>query len=133
MASLTDIFTPSFFIFLGILILVAALIVVFFESRMREQNHKIASMLNLVTCLADEINVIKIHQLTQSGVPNQMNNTNLNEIQSACPPVVPKIKSCIHAREDLIIGTGQVTVCDLTPRSAMERPVVNRWEPIVDH
>lgn len=58
---------------------------------------------------------------------------NLNEIQSACPPVVPKIKSCIHAREDLIIGTGQVTVCDLTPRSAMERPVVNRWEPIVDH
>ena len=48
MAILTDLFNPSFFMFLGILILVIALLVVYFESKMREQNHKIASMLSLV-------------------------------------------------------------------------------------
>jgi len=61
MPSLVDIFNPSFFIFLGILVLVAALLVVYFESKMREQNHKMASMLNLITCMADEMNVIKLH------------------------------------------------------------------------
>jgi len=61
MASLVDIFNPSFFMFLGILVLVAALLVVYFESKMREQNHKMASMLNLITCMADEMNAIKLH------------------------------------------------------------------------
>jgi len=59
MASFIDIFNPSFFIFLGILVLVSALIVVYFESKMREQNHKIASMLQLVSCVADEMSTIK--------------------------------------------------------------------------
>ena len=59
MPSLIDIFNPSFFMFLGILVLVVALMVVYFESKMREQNHKISSMLNLVTFMADEINTIK--------------------------------------------------------------------------
>jgi hypothetical protein len=61
MASLVDIFNPSFFMFLGILVLVVALLVVYFETKMREQNHKMASMLNLITCMADEMNLIKIH------------------------------------------------------------------------
>jgi hypothetical protein len=61
MPSLVDIFNPSFFMFLGILVLVAALLVVYFESKMREQNHKMTSMLALITCVADEMNSIKIH------------------------------------------------------------------------
>jgi hypothetical protein len=67
MASLVDIFNPSFFMFLGILVLVAALLVVYFESKMREQNHKMASMLNLITCMADETNAIKIHLSQQTA------------------------------------------------------------------
>jgi hypothetical protein len=59
MPSLVDIFNPSFFMFLGIMVLVAALLVVYFESKMREQNHKMTSMLNLITCMAEEMNVIK--------------------------------------------------------------------------
>ena len=60
MASLVDLFSPTFLMFLGILLLVVALIVVYFESRMREQNHKIASMLSLVSTLAEDVNGIKI-------------------------------------------------------------------------
>jgi cobalamin biosynthesis protein CobT len=60
MASLADLFNPTFLIFLGILVLVAALIVVYFESKVRDQNHKIASMLSLVSTLAEDMNGIKL-------------------------------------------------------------------------
>ena len=67
MPSLVDIFNPSFFMFLGILVLVAALLVVYFESKNREQNHKMTSMLNLITCMADEMNAIKVHLTLQTA------------------------------------------------------------------
>ena len=69
MPSLTDLFNPTFLIFLGILMLVAASIVVYFESRMREQNHKIASMLSLVSSLAEELNGVKfgLNHLSMRG------------------------------------------------------------------
>jgi hypothetical protein len=45
--------------FLGILLLVVALLVVYFENKMRDQNHKIASMLSLVSTLAEDMNGVK--------------------------------------------------------------------------
>ena len=60
MASLADLFNPSFFIILGIVALLIALVVVYFESKMREQNHKIASMLSLVSTLAEDMNGVKM-------------------------------------------------------------------------
>ena len=57
---------------------------------------------------------------------------NINEMNTACPAVYPKTKSCVHTREDSTLGTGQSTVCELAPRNATERPVVSRWEAIVD-
>ena len=71
MPSLTDLFNPTFLMFLGILVLVVALIVVYFETKFREQNHKISSMLSLVSSLAEEVNGSKmiIHQLTMNHQP----------------------------------------------------------------
>ena len=60
MSSFTDLFTPTFLMFLGILVLVVALLVVYFESKMRDQNHKIASMLSLVSTLAEDMNGVKM-------------------------------------------------------------------------
>ena len=60
MASLADLFNPSFFMFLGIMVLIVALLVVYFESKMRDQNHKIASMLSLVSTLAEDMNGMKM-------------------------------------------------------------------------
>jgi hypothetical protein len=59
MSSLADLFSPTFLIFLGILLLVIALLVVYFESKTREQNHRISSMLSLVSTLAEDVNGIK--------------------------------------------------------------------------
>ena len=60
MVSLADLFTPTFLMFLGILVLIVALLVVYFESKTREQNHKIASMLSLVSTLAEDMNDVKM-------------------------------------------------------------------------
>jgi hypothetical protein len=46
--------------FLGILLLVVALVVVYFESKMKDQNHKIASMLSLVSTLAEDMSGVKM-------------------------------------------------------------------------
>jgi len=59
MSSLADLFSPTFLVFLGILVLVVALLVVYFENKMREQNHRIASMLSLVSTLAEDVNGVK--------------------------------------------------------------------------
>jgi hypothetical protein len=70
MASLIDLFNPSFFMFLGILVLAVALLVVYFESKMREQNHKISSMLSLVSTLAEDLNGVKMglnHLIMRGG------------------------------------------------------------------
>ena len=60
MPSLSELFTPTFLMFLGILLLVVAIVVVYFESKMRDQNHKIASMLSLVSTLAEDMSGVKM-------------------------------------------------------------------------
>jgi hypothetical protein len=60
MSFFSDIFNPTFLMFLGILTIVLGLIIIYFESKLREQNHKISSMLSLVSSLAEEINNVKI-------------------------------------------------------------------------
>ena len=89
MPSLTDLFNPTVLIFLGILMLVVALLVVYFESRMREQNHKIASMLSLVSSLAEELNGVKFglnHLSMRGGVmfqPNHLAQNDNNNVENS--------------------------------------------------
>jgi hypothetical protein len=80
MPSLSDIFNPSFFMCLGILVLLTALIVVYFETKMREQNHKIASMLSLVSSLAEEQNNLRmeVFRMVTTGQTNSGNNFPVN-------------------------------------------------------
>ena len=94
MASLTELFNPTFLMFLGILLLAIALLVLYFESKFRDQNHKISSMLSLVSSLAEELNTNKmmINHLTMIGAGNNgisqnittpYENKNLEEINSS--------------------------------------------------
>jgi hypothetical protein len=58
---------------------------------------------------------------------------NMNEIETACGTPAPKPARCVHVREDMPQGTGQATVCNTGRGLApLERPMVNRWEAIVD-
>jgi len=81
MSFLSDIFNPTLLIFLGITLLIIALLIVYFESKMREQNHKISSMLSLVSSLAEETNMIKFHlNRTNMNVYQAQNNSPSNNI-----------------------------------------------------
>ena len=75
--AMTDIFNLSFFIILGIMALFVSLLVVYFETKIREQNHKIGSMLSLVSTLAEDMNNMKngINYLAQ------MNNKEQNDVE----------------------------------------------------
>ena len=94
MTALSELFTPTFLMFLGILLLVVALVVVYFESKMRDQNHKIASMLSLVSTLAEDMNGVKMglnqvamqqmggQQMNQMAQMNQMGQMGQTGMQS---------------------------------------------------
>ena len=49
MTGLSDLFNTSFLMTLGIVILMIAALTAYFESKLRDQNHKMTSMLSLVT------------------------------------------------------------------------------------
>ena len=76
--SLVDLFNPSFLMFLGILMIVSALIVVYFESKMREQNHKISSMLSIVSSVAEELNSVRGAISFVGGSYNQPPTTSIS-------------------------------------------------------
>jgi ABC-type antimicrobial peptide transport system permease subunit len=68
---------PSFLLFLGILMMTVSFLVIYFEGKMREQNHKISSMLSLVYSLAENLNDVtaKVKNVTSNG------NESLDDIQ----------------------------------------------------
>jgi hypothetical protein len=73
MASLIDLFNPTFLMFLGILVLIISGLVIYFESKHREQNHKIASMLSVVSSLAEEVHCINIKLLKGNSHLDKIN------------------------------------------------------------
>jgi len=56
---LADILSTSTLICLGIMLLLLGLLAMFFMQKMNEQNHKIASMLGLVSTMAEELNFVR--------------------------------------------------------------------------
>jgi hypothetical protein len=58
---------------------------------------------------------------------------NMNEMRTYCPVQASKPVGCVHVREDMTNGSSQATVCNSSGRlGPLERPVVNRWDPLVD-
>ena len=85
-STLTELFNPNFLMILGIILLIAAL-VFYYEGKIREQNHKISSMLSLVSSLAEEMNSVRYNMNTINNMmvggfgmpfPNSLER-NLNE------------------------------------------------------
>lgn len=83
--SFNDLFNPTFLIFLGILVLVVSLLIVYFEGKMREQNHKIASMLSLVSTLAEDMNGVKfgLNHLSFASIGGENPQHNLKHLDES--------------------------------------------------
>ena len=80
--TLTELFNPSFFMFLGILLLSLSFLIFYFENKIREQNHKINSMFSLVSSITEELNNanMRIHYIMNGTSQNI--NTHDNNIHS---------------------------------------------------
>jgi hypothetical protein len=94
MSGLSEILTPTFFIILAIVFLLIALLVVYIENKTKEQNHKINSMLSLVSSLAEEINVLRFNFITYTNAAmSGGNNISLNheskQIQETKNELIP--------------------------------------------
>ena len=64
-------FSANFFLVLAFIILILAGLILYFEYKYKEQNHKIASMFSLISSLADELRVTKCKtfELCRPSVP----------------------------------------------------------------
>jgi hypothetical protein len=100
MAGITDIFTPSFAFSLAICLLLTGLIAVYFTQKIAEQNHKMTSMLELVSTLANEVNMMRGHIFSQSQMvggglqqfPVKLNDANTNANTNASELEASNIK-----------------------------------------
>ena len=81
MTTMTDILNPTFLMCLGIILISIACLVIYFENKLRDQNHKMSSMLGLVTSLTDEVNHTKKFLLRMTNnMPNNAHDGLTNEI-----------------------------------------------------
>jgi hypothetical protein len=73
--AITDIFSTSLLISLAICLLLVGSVFMYFNQKISEQNHKITSMFDLVSTMAEEVNSVKYHvQMVASrvGIPMGM-------------------------------------------------------------
>ena len=74
MTTMTDILNPTFLMCLGIILISIACLVIYFENKLRDQNHKMSSMLELVTSLTNEVNHSKkILSHVANNIPRNAN------------------------------------------------------------
>jgi hypothetical protein len=57
--ALTDIFTTSFLITIGVTLLLVGFLFIYINQKMADQNHKISSMLGLISTMAEELNACR--------------------------------------------------------------------------
>ena len=93
MPSIAELFNPTFLMFLGIFLLATTLLVVYFESKMREQNHKITSMLSLVSSMAEEMNIMKMNM-------NSLNRLNVRPSEEENKKIVLTENNLIEVSDD---------------------------------
>ena len=70
--SFTELFSPSFFISVAALFLVVSLVMTYINYRMSEQDHKISSMLGLISTMAQELEFFRSKLANSSSVVNMI-------------------------------------------------------------
>jgi hypothetical protein len=93
--AITDIFSTSLLISLAICLLLVGSVFMYFNQKISEQNHKITSMFDLVSTMAEEVNSVKYHVQVVAGrvgIPMGMqppqNPQNPQSLQQSHQPVM---------------------------------------------
>lgn len=87
MSPMSDILNPTFLMCLGIILISIACLVIYFENKLRHQNHKMSSMLGLVTSLTEEVNHTKKYLLHVTNNISHNSNVGFTNDQQLLIPV----------------------------------------------
>lgn len=98
--ALSDIFTVPFLVSLGITLLLVGLLGMFFVQRLQEQNHKMASMLGLVSTMAEELNFIRGRLQMMSYVPQTGGVSQQQQQQQSVFSQNPDVDNLIPVSDD---------------------------------
>ena len=88
MSSLTPILSIPFLLSLGISLILIGFVGVFFYQKITEQNHKISSMVDLVSTMAEELNYIRSRVQSGGAVNTLPSNSVTQQIPLFTPPQV---------------------------------------------
>uniref|UniRef100_A0A6C0EEV8 Rho termination factor N-terminal domain-containing protein n=1 Tax=viral metagenome TaxID=1070528 RepID=A0A6C0EEV8_9ZZZZ len=87
--AITDIFSTSLLISLAICLLLVGSVFMYFNQKIADQNHKITSMFDLVSTMAEEVNSVKYHvQMVASRVGIPMGMQPPQQQTQTQPPVM---------------------------------------------
>ena len=81
--TLSELFTPTFFMILGILLLALSFLIFYFENKMRDQNHKLNSMFSLVSSITEELNNVNMrvhYMMNGKAVPHSNPDPNIHSV-----------------------------------------------------
>ena len=81
MNQVKDLFNTQFFVILGVVLLLVTCLVLYVEQKFKAYDHKMSSMLSLVSSLAEEMDILKNnrnHSGGQSEIQTEINNLNEN-------------------------------------------------------
>jgi hypothetical protein len=83
MNQIKDIFNTQFFVILGVVLLLVTCLVLYVEQKFKAYDHKMSSMLSLVSSLAEEMDIFKNNSnhsggqyVTQNEIQTEINNLN---------------------------------------------------------
>ena len=85
MNQIKDIFNTQFFVILGVVLLLVTCLVLYVEQKFKAYDHKMSSMLSLVSSLAEEMDIFKNNRnhnggqsVTQTEIQSEINDLNEN-------------------------------------------------------
>lgn len=76
--SFSDYLSVPFLISLGVTLLLVGIVGMFFTQRLQEQNHKINSMVGLVSAMAEEVNFIRSRVAQIDGISSNISGGNID-------------------------------------------------------
>jgi hypothetical protein len=89
--AVSDIFSTPFLICLGICFIIIGLVGFYFTQKIAEQNHKISSMVALVSTMAEEVNFLRarLQVVTMNGTATMVGGGGVPSVKKNIPDLIP--------------------------------------------
>ena len=130
MNQIKDVFNTQFFVILGVVLLLVTCLILYIEQKFKAYDHKMSSMLSLVSSLAEEMDIFKNNRnhnggqsVTQNEIQTEINNLNTDLEESKLIDVSDEednAESDYESDDDNNLDSDSETGSDTNSESDME-------------